>query len=231
MKHRILVAFLFVFFVQLVHGQSLQINSKVINIDAVAADDDDKSGLTVIKNISTDMNDTMFNWKILSITSPSTWQIDFCDPLDCIPSTPVGFDKTFKLLNSMSGSLKTDVYFKGISGTGMLKVSIKSVLHPENIDTITFNVKATGTTGVKDAEKSKEIVFYPNPAKDVLNIKFNIQSRVEVNIYNILGSRVKTITCDAGTNEINIADLQKGVYFIRYTDKGKVVSKTFTKAD
>ena len=59
---------------------------------------------------------------------------------------------------------------------------------------------------------------YPTPAKDRVVIE-GIEA-AEVQVYNALGQRVKTIQ---GTNEISVADLPQGVYLLRIADaEGKV---------
>lgn len=76
-----------------------------------------------------------------------------------------------------------------------------------------------------------EVSFYPNPAKDVITFKFNSGKSAEISVYNLLGSRVKTFTHNGAETNINITDLQKGLYFIRFTEGNAVISKSFTKTE
>jgi len=68
----------------------------------------------------------------------------------------------------------------------------------------------------------KEIVYtdfeiYPNPAKGNFNISFsNYEKGLQVEIYSILGNKVfenNNIT----TKEVNISNLQSGVYLVKIT--------------
>jgi hypothetical protein len=64
-----------------------------------------------------------------------------------------------------------------------------------------------------------------------LVIKYTTREPIQINIYNILGVKVKTITHSGNETEINIGDLQNGIYFIRFKDGNQTISKSFTKSE
>ena len=67
---------------------------------------------------------------------------------------------------------------------------------------------------------NQQLALYPNPAKDVLNIK-NLADNQEVTIYSINGAVImKTIV--SGNAEINVSDLHPGMYVV---SAGNLVSK------
>lgn len=85
--------------------------------------------------------------------------------------------------------------------------------------------KVGAASSIKEKMKIGNIEIYPNPAKDMLTIQSeeNIQ---EVNIYNVMGQKVKDL--HVGTNHISvdIANLSKGMYIIQITTQnGKSVKK------
>lgn len=69
----------------------------------------------------------------------------------------------------------------------------------------------------------KEIVIYPNPVKDEINIKSNLQiSRFEV--YDLLGKKHFSITNPDKT--INVSSLATGIYILKiYSEKGFKIEK------
>ena len=76
-----------------------------------------------------------------------------------------------------------------------------------------------GYTGIK--ENAAHLNIYPNPAKGLVNISFNLSSNqnVTTNVYNMLGEVVYNETersYAAGQNNIklNTSDLQEGIYFV-----------------
>ena len=64
------------------------------------------------------------------------------------------------------------------------------------------------------------IVVYPNPAKDILHVKFSAQGATEYTILNVTGHPVMQGNLREGI-AINIENLPSGVYWLR-TEKGSV---------
>ena len=95
----------------------------------------------------------------------------------------------------------------------------------DNGTTVSYNLselrKAYFTTQQNTEEvENQQLAIYPNPAKDVLNIK-NLADNQEVTIYSINGAVVmKTIA--SGNAEINISELRPGMYVV---SAGNLVSK------
>jgi len=89
---------------------------------------------------------------------------------------------------------------------------------------ITYKVGTScSTLGVDDQVLQKEITLYPNPATNQLHIQSNTAEILKVDIYNTLGSLVKTTY---KSSQINIESLSKGVYLTKITtDKGLVMNR------
>ena len=69
---------------------------------------------------------------------------------------------------------------------------------------------------------------YPNPAKDQINIKIKDNSSIlSVNIYNNLGQKVLMITYPK--KNIDISDLEKGIYYIKIKTDSTVETKKIIK--
>ena len=67
---------------------------------------------------------------------------------------------------------------------------------------------------------------YPNPADNLLNIVYNSYDLVEIAITNVLGQEVKRIKGESNTkgiqqNNIDISNLNKGVYFVSIHSSSK----------
>lgn len=68
--------------------------------------------------------------------------------------------------------------------------------------------------------------LYPNPASDMLNIEVNASqaSEMSISIYNIMGQKVMdqnvNITTGMNTRNINISDLNSGIYFVTVKANG-----------
>ncbi len=104
-------------------------------------------------------------------------------------------------------------------------------MNPSFSDTLYINANSW-TTAVKEVKKSgSEFTFYPNPVKDNLHIKFPFTNDSRVEIYNVLGMKVKSIATEGSNVVMNVADLKKGIYFIRISDGNTILSKQFSKVD
>lgn len=78
---------------------------------------------------------------------------------------------------------------------------------------------ATQSAGVNEITES-ETIIYPNPAKDMLKID-NVNN-ADIYIYNTIGQMVKKFNNVVGNTEINVSDLNNGVYIVRI-QKGESV--------
>ena len=69
-----------------------------------------------------------------------------------------------------------------------------------------------------------EIQFYPNPVKDIINITSEIPFDI-LNIYNLQGQLIN----ETKNNQIDVSQLNKGLYFVSIIIDGKNIVKKFIK--
>ncbi len=63
-----------------------------------------------------------------------------------------------------------------------------------------------------DFEKSSEIIIFPNPVQDILNIQTQ-ESIKEIAVYDVLGKKVAI--SQITSNSIDVSNLAKGLYFVK----------------
>jgi hypothetical protein len=74
-----------------------------------------------------------------------------------------------------------------------------------------------------------EIMMYPNPARDVLNIKFNsANEHLQLEIYDISGRLVQSEEI-TGDKSINVSSLEEGAYNCVFKGEGKIFSQKLLK--
>ena len=78
-----------------------------------------------------------------------------------------------------------------------------------------------GAMSVEDVEETSYNV-YPNPVKDVLTVSG--EDMKQVTVYNALGQMVKSINCNDNTVQINVNDLQNGMYFVNVINNKGVMT-------
>jgi PKD repeat protein len=72
-------------------------------------------------------------------------------------------------------------------------------------------------TGINEISKSGLLKVYPNPAKDKLIVSVSNNGTSIITISDVLGKAVKQIKTSELQTEINVSDLQDGIYFIQLT--------------
>lgn len=177
--------------------------------------------------------DTEFEWQIVEITGPtgvSGWSFGMCDPLNCLADLVVGSKGTFNVGLNKIGTFTGDFVLNSKSGMGAAKIIIYAKSNPSLHDTLIFQMNSW-VTGIKEAQGVKEFTYYPNPVKDRLQIKYNTKEALNIEIYNVLGNKVKGFVHTGFESDINVGDLQNGIYFIRFRDGNHTISKPFTKSE
>lgn len=85
----------------------------------------------------------------------------------------------------------------------------------------TFAVSAYDASLGNEAFDSSNFTFYPNPVNDVLNLSYS-QSINKVQVINILGQEVKTVTMDANQAQVDMSNLPTGTYLVKVTSDSQV---------
>ena len=112
-----------------------------------------------------------------------------------------------------------------MSTSSKIYYSDTQLFFDDNGTTVSYNLSELRKAYFSELQSTEEIenqqlTIYPNPAKNVLNIK-NIADNQEVTIYSMNGAVImKTIV--SGDAEINVSELRPGMYVV---SAGNLVSK------
>ena len=80
------------------------------------------------------------------------------------------------------------------------------------------------------SKNNNKVSVYPNPANDILNIETGNSANTRVQIMSLDGRLVKTHSnINSSKTQINVADLSKGVYFLRIQNGAEVLNAKFVK--
>ena len=139
--------------------------------------------------------------------------------------TDVGAQPPYNKLNAspLTATTYTDVIPNTAANYGHYKYYVTAVFNDsqENAflcespgsDTIDIQFPAVGI----DEPGNSSIVFYPNPATDVVNVKSNATIQ-NIEVMNFVGQSVFTLnSVDSKTTKINVTSLRAGVYFVKVT--------------
>ena len=87
-----------------------------------------------------------------------------------------------------------------------------------------------GTTNIANFQNQGKFTILPNPATDIIDIKSNKQSIEAVFIYNVSGRLIKEIkNLYKDDLSINIADFEKGMYFLKIKNSNGISIMKFVK--
>lgn len=127
----------------------------------------------------------------------------------------------------MKKLLLTFFLFTGLSSLALSHNSTGGILavHGEEYATLAESSLFVG------GQPENGVVFYPNPVKDFMSVRFPQRGNHTVRIYNIIGESITEKTAlDVEIVEINLSELPKGMYFVSYMYGGKVITKRFSKS-
>ncbi|MBS1664283.1 MAG: T9SS type A sorting domain-containing protein [Bacteroidetes bacterium] len=109
-----------------------------------------------------------------------------------------------------------------VAGTYIFQLTVKD----SNGATATTIVKVVVLNDTKRMAQVKSVELYPNPARDVLNIKYEseVQEQVSMTVYTIGGVRVLSASFSkssgAASFQLKVASLGKGVYGLKIVGSG-----------
>jgi len=109
-----------------------------------------------------------------------------------------------------------------------LKTDVQKV---KNFYNLTNKPNCFLTVGITELLKQNDFMLYPNPAKSVLTIKSTLEGSATMD-YDVIDVLGKTVIKNETTNlnfNINISDLNSGIYFLRLKINNSIVVKKFVK--
>ncbi len=81
---------------------------------------------------------------------------------------------------------------------------------------------------VNDNELTNQVIMFPNPAKDVVNISTQNQIS-QIKIYNMLGQEVINVKGNSNSVQVNTSDLAAGNYIVKVESGNAVKTLKLTK--
>lgn len=176
------------------------------------------------------------NWTVIESTGPSAWEYPgFCDKNLCYVLN-LGTVHGFNLNAGESGIMKLEIIGHCTAGSGHAILRLWNAADSANsVLTIPYTARLTQSvtcaTGINTIEASK-IELYPNPARDIAHLSIpGALDNGQLDIYNLLGSRVYSGAV-RGDKEIDLSNLDAGLYIARISDGGKVIAtRKFTKSE
>lgn len=155
----------------------------------------------LLANGGSGTNDNNFHYEITGVGLDKAGKIAFEGFTNYLTSSS-------QYLDAYDGTLAAaaDLYGETSNEYNTVKSAWKAVGIPEDT-----------TTSVKTlTELQKKITLYPNPNSGTFEIHSDMNKNVDAAIFNITGSKVSSFIVKPGNNDINLSQVSKGIYFIKY---------------
>lgn len=91
----------------------------------------------------------------------------------------------------------------------------------------TVSVLVSKCAGITENTNSSAVKIFPNPANGMFVVSVSdFSENVNINVFNALGSLIKTQKANAADSEINIQQEPNGIYFVHLVKDGKTIQVT-----
>jgi hypothetical protein len=129
--------------------------------------------------------------------------------------------------NSSSGIINgatSQTYTPTVNGTYYTIVTVNACASNQSNSITLLNV------GISESEEANSLIrFYPNPADDKLMVVVPDAIDIKLSVYNIQGQLLIEQAASQKINQINISNLEKGIYLLKAESTKGIVLSRFIK--
>ncbi|MCB9234406.1 MAG: T9SS type A sorting domain-containing protein [Bacteroidia bacterium] len=176
-------------------------------------------------------NPLVLEWKTMSNTLPSAWNLQLCDWTKCFSDVIPG-----RVMDTI-----------GVGVTGFMKLSIGPI-YPNTVgsgscifdvwvrgdtnDKVTLHFDIDALVGLEENILESNVVVYPNPVKNTLFLNSGTISLDQVTLYDLSGAKVAQInTPVTGDAQLSTSALAPGLYLLEVKSGAQVMTKKILKTE
>lgn len=116
-----------------------------------------------------------------------------------------------------------------VGGTAIYKYSFTDQDDPSKTASIIVKWTVNNVTSLAENILNKGFSIYPNPVEDNTSIRFEEELNFKnqsLEVYNLLGEKVKSIRIDNGANaiDVNTSEMVSGIYFVNVMIDGERIA-------
>lgn len=116
-----------------------------------------------------------------------------------------------------------------IDGTEEERTATVVVTSADESTTSTTTIVFTNLVSAGERFNAPEVVIYPNPATDMLNIQVPGNAYQKLEIFNIAGQKVRNTILTSANQVINVESLNEGLYIISFSGEAGTHMAKFIK--
>jgi len=133
------------------------------------------------------------------------------------------FNQGFDAVNNVGITAATDDSGNGNNGT-LTNFTLTGTISNWKLGSTITSGNTCTTLSNSDFENVTNVNIYPNPSTGVFNI--DVEENISVEIYDILGKSVANQKLTIGSNSIDIANLESGIYVLKVVNSNGI-NKSF----
>jgi hypothetical protein len=143
------------------------------------------------------------------------------------PQSEQVFNPTSSGLQNTQGYSNCEIVFPGSVTSISIRMTGRSSSASDTwlVDNVILTGQKTIMTGIKAKMNEHFIKVYPNPVNDKIHISRSNSETTQLELFNALGSLVKSVYIEKADVTIDISDLESGVYFLKLDHNTKKIIK------
>ncbi len=201
------------------------------NASWVSPDDDVKVANNITNTSSTDL---YLKWRMTNSDTSNGWKLTgFCDNVTCYTNVGSGWHVTDAYVPNVPGNFYA--LFNGnnapVGSSAWIEVNVHDTV--SHYQKTLIYVAYKGTNNVVSVTRADDnVVLYPNPARNSVNVVFNQSMGVKnIAIYNLIGKAVSVYKVNGNSAKLELNEVPSGIYFVRLMNsRGQIVAtRKFTK--
>lgn len=166
-----------------------------------------------------------FDWELVSNTFPVGWNYSLCDHTSCYTGIPNdGMMTPITLDQSIAGTKGFFIVTTNpglIYGTGVVEIYVYDSNDYSRGDTVSFTI--TNLNNLSIPEPTLNVSIYPNPASEFMSLTNNSNDAFSYELFSVVGSLLQNGNVAANSSKkLDVAELPKGVYFIKITSSAGI---------
>ncbi len=172
-----------------------------------------------VKFTTPEPEDITFKWRKLKTDVPAEWSFSLCGYGTCHVGLPSS--GTFLPITKTQMEDGKEAYFilntsPKTFDSAYLQLYVYDQNDQDRGDTVSITLVNKGVSSISIAP-NKAISIYPNPAKDLINIRIpNDGQTYTASMSNLLGETILEIgQLNSGVNGVDVSTLSKGIYFVQ----------------
>jgi hypothetical protein len=171
--------------------------------------------------VSTSANAADYKWRRVVLSNINNFQDLLCDSETCFPCTGDTWERVefYPLAAGGTTIFTPKLNTVGVGGSAEYMYYVVG-----NGDVLVDSIEVHFNTTVSvEEEEGLKYSVYPNPASDVLNIEVTNTQNSSIVVYDITGKNVANMELVNGKNQLNVENLNAGVYFYSVLLNGELI--------